>query len=103
MTMTPLKLVDEMGEILGAVILPNPALMRLMTQRTVVLYWTPPLSAFRSDAPGGEVIDNHAVRLGPAHVRDDAVMIFQGTLYDFERCAGCFFIPGYAFTMKGRR
>ena len=101
--MIPLKLVDQTGNILGAIIIPNPALMRLITEQMVTFHGTPPISAFRPEAPDDGIIDNHFVRIGPSHVRDDAVMIYQGTLYDFERCAGCFFIPGYALLMKGRR
>lgn len=100
--MTMLKLVDETGEILGAIIMPDVAVTNLFTSRTVTFYGRPSVTAFPLRSTDIDVAD-HRVVVGLAHSRDDAVMLYQGTLYEFERVAGCFFIPGYASLMKGRR
>ena len=98
--MNPIKLRDLDGSLLGAVIVPEPHPEKL--PREMVFYWKPPISFSYGDPGNHESIDLHRVVLLTDYW-PDAAMLAEGTLYDFEKCKGCFFIPGYDFTMKGRR
>ena len=102
--MTPFKLVDESGEILGSIIVPDTQLINFARDRRLVLrYVDSPSVSFKPD--NLQAIDSHIhiIVIVPAHTRKDAVMLQGGSLWEFEKVEGCFFIPGYAFLMKGRR
>jgi hypothetical protein len=97
----PIKLRDRDGSLLGAVIVPRPHPEKL--PKEMEFHYMPPVSFSTYGNPNRlETVELRTVVL----VNDywpDAAMLARGTLYDFERCEGCFFIPGYDFTMKGRR
>lgn len=101
--MTPLKLVDQMGDILGAIVIPDRAMALLFRDKQLVFYPPPPsvIGWSNRDAPP-DVVEIRRVVIIPSYSHTDAVMIADGTLWDFERCGGCYFIPGYDFIMKGR-
>lgn len=99
--MTPIKLVDHSGDILGAILVPDDAREALSVGRGCSFYMPKEIKVFNAK-PEDEIRDNKII-IVPAPMRDDAVMIAVGSIYDFEKCRDCFFIPGYAFTMKGRR
>lgn len=96
-----LKLVEPHGEILGAIVIPDRAMMTFIRDKVLIFYpMTPVETSFRVAPP--DFVKVRRILIVPAHSQDDAVMLMEGSLYDFERIAGCFFIPGYALTMKER-
>lgn len=101
--MKPLKLVDHDGSILGAVLVPDHAMEEWIRHQTIRLLVPPDVKvAWPPESPADMVRLNEII-IVPSPSRSDAVMIAIGTLWDFEKCKGCFFIPGYALIMKGRR
>lgn len=95
--MNPIKLVDRSGGILGAILIPEEAARRLHIQGH--LHITPPTEVRFSSFPTDDLQVRDVV-IAPSHVREDAVMLINGTLWDFEKCKDCFFIPGYAFSQR---
>ncbi len=99
--MTILKLIAPDGEIMGGIVLPPSAIEILIREKTLCLYApSDPPKAF--DRTPLADIQMNTVRIEPSHARRDGVMIVEGNLWLFEKCSGCFFIPGYAFSQKGR-
>lgn len=98
--MNPIKLVGADGNILGAIILPDGAFETLAVRKQFNIY--PPMPVQTFGAKPEDTVMLKEIIIIPAPSRPDAVVIVVGTLYDFEKCHGCFFIPGYAFTMRGR-
>lgn len=84
---------------MGAIVIPEAAAERLFRTGQLNIH-SPPDVRFgeRMNEPGG----HNDVVIIPAPNRSDAVMMVAGTLWDFEKCRDCFFIPGFAFS-QGRQ
>lgn len=101
--MTMLKLVSPSGEIMGAIVVPESVLIGPLKENHLHIYFIPPVPSFLSKEEMNSPIVFPRITIIPASAPRDAVMIVEGSLYDFEKIPGCFFIPGYDFIMKGRR
>jgi hypothetical protein len=101
--MTILKLVEADGSILGGIVIPDRQVAALFQRQELVLHYVdPPSISFSRSAPP-DIANVHRIVIIAHSSRDDAVMLAQGDLWNFEKVPGCFFIPGYAMTMAGRR
>lgn len=99
--MTTLKLCDEVGDILGAVIVPDVAVFN--AKQELVFHYTPPPRVNFGREPTQDSIALNRIVFIPAMGRRDAVVLVQGSMWDFEKVEGCFFVPGWDFAMKGRK
>lgn len=99
--MTTLKLCDQTGDILGAIIVPDVTAFNAM--RELVFHYAPPIRVTFSREPVPDSIELQRIIFIPALGRRDAVMLVQGSMWDFEKVEGCFFVPGWDFAMKGRK
>lgn len=98
-----IELVALDGSIEGAIIVPDSA-MELWLRRNEIHILIPPEVKFWSrEAPPDDHVRLNEVVIVQSPSRSDAAMIVLGTLWDFEKCKGCFFIPGYEFSKRGRR
>lgn len=99
--MTPLKLMSHSGDVLGAVIVPEPAWVLLNSGKDAVFHYVPPPTV-RPMGMDAE-ISTKTVALMPYYRGDGSVTLTSGDLWTFEKIPGCIFIPGFAYSRRGCR
>jgi hypothetical protein len=99
--MATLKLVDRAGNIMGAIVIPDAKVARFAQDQRLTIQYVDALPVSSYPPHNMENVDSHIhiITIVPAHTRSDAVMLAEGALYDLEKVEGCFFIPGYAFSI----
>lgn len=99
--MTPLKLMSHSGDVLGAVIVPEPAWVLLKSGKDAVFHYSEPVSF--QPRPVQDIMEVRTVALAPYYRSDGSVMLAAGDLWTFEKIPGCIFIPGFAYSRRGCR